>query len=189
MPRNQISVIALLVTLALTSPSWAAPPPTGTVQPYQDAGLIPSETVRPAPDFSLPLLGEGPTRLSDYRGKLVLLNFWATWCRPCVKEMPALERLRDRYADRMEVLAVSLDVTDRDSVAAFVSGYGWKLPILTDPLNDVGDLYAVRVMPTSYLIGADGTILARAFGALAWDGPATLALFDSLLPPPHSVLN
>ncbi|MBI5137106.1 MAG: TlpA family protein disulfide reductase [Nitrospirae bacterium] len=165
------------------APADAATGPGATAAAYQAAGLIPADRPHRAPDFTLPGLDGPATRLSGLKGRLVLLNFWATWCAPCVKEMPTLEQVaRDLGPRGLTVLAVSLDTLSREEVATFVHGYRWQLPILLDPDAVTGDAYAVRVMPTTYLIGPDGVILGRALGIREWDAAPTVALLASLLP-------
>jgi cytochrome c biogenesis protein CcmG/thiol:disulfide interchange protein DsbE len=172
--------LVLAGLLALAAPAWGAGD-AGT-DLYAPAGVAPAGTVMAAPDFTLPTLKGDTLTLSDFGGRVVVLNFWATWCGPCVKEMPTLERLADRLADRgLSVLAVSLDMGDPKRVADFVRGYGWRLPVLLDPLAQVGDAYAIRAMPTTYVIGPDGNIRGRSFGAQEWDTPAAVALMESLL--------
>lgn len=179
MPSIKAAMLTLAL-LAVTVPAEAATVGDGPL--FERAGVAPSTQVREAPDFQLPDLAGHPVSLSDLSGNLVVLNFWATWCGPCIEEMPALERMAKRFAGRgLRVLAVSLDVGAPEEVAEFARGYGWNLPILLDPLSTVGDLYAVRVMPTTYLIGPDGTILGRSFGAREWDGADALALLETLL--------
>jgi len=149
---------------------------------FEQAGIALSDSHRPAPDFELPNTDGTPVRLSDYRGKLVLVNFWATWCGPCVEEMPTLERLTDKLGSKgLAVLAVSLDTGPASDVISFAAGYHWRLPILLDPENRSGDQYAVRVMPTTYIIDPQGAILGRSFGIQKWDDPKTVALLESLL--------
>jgi peroxiredoxin len=178
--------LGMMLAPALAPGAAAAAPDMEAL--FERAGVAPSERTLEAPDFALPDLSGDTVRLSDYAGRVVLLNFWATWCRPCVKEMPALERLEARMKDRgLTVLAVSLDMVEAREVAVFVQGYGWGLPVLLDPLTEVGDAYGIRVMPTTYLIGRDGTILGRSFGAREWDGAEAAALMESLLRAPEPV--
>jgi len=177
--------LAALAAVLLGGTPAAAQAAADRAELFARAGVIPSERVLTAPGFGLPALAGGTVRLGDYAGRLVVLNFWATWCRPCVKEMPALEQLQRRLGDRgLTVLAVSLDVLPEGDVAMFVNGYGWTLPVLLDPLGDVAEQYAVRAMPTTYLIGRDGTILGRSFGARTWDAPEAVALMEYLLATP-----
>jgi len=149
---------------------------------FERAGIALSDSHRPAPDFELSRTDGTQVKLSDYRGKLVLLNFWATWCGPCVEEMPTLERVANSLGPKgLAVLAVSLDTGPASDVTTFAAGYHWQLPILLDPENRSGDQYAVRVMPTTYLIDPQGAILGRAFGMQQWDAPKMVALLESLL--------
>jgi len=181
--RTLVLVLVLGLGCASAAPAWAA----GDADPGPDlfgpAGVAPAGKDMAAPDFTLPALDGGTVRLSDLSGRVVVLNFWATWCGPCVKEMPTLEHLETQLGDKgLSVLAVSLDMGDPKRVETFVKGYGWRLAVLLDPLAQVGDQYAIRVMPTTYVIGPDGNILGRSFGALEWDTPAAVALMESLLP-------
>jgi thiol-disulfide isomerase/thioredoxin len=154
---------------------------------FEGAGITRSEKTLQAPDFALPDLAGKTVRLGDLAGRLVVVNFWATWCRPCVHEMPTLDRLAKRLGpEGLSVLAVSMDMGPPKLVAEFVQGYGWTMPVLLDTLSDVGDRFAVRVVPTTYLIGPDGTILGRSFGPREWDSPASVALMESLLHPSAS---
>jgi len=188
--RIAVLIPMLATTVALAAPAGATDDAAQGPDLFGPAGVAPSEKVIPAPDFTLPTLKGDSLTLSDLGGRLVVLNFWATWCGPCVKEMPTLEHLRDRLGERgLSVLAVSLDMGDPKRVADFVRGYGWQLPILLDPLAQVGDRYAIRVMPTTYVIGPDGIIRGRSFGAKEWDTPAAVALMESLLPEPAPAPN
>lgn len=117
-----------------------------------------------APDFRLAGLGGGLASLSDFSGQVVLLNFWATWCRDCRQEMPALETLYRRLKDRgFSVVAVSLDQDGRKSVAPFVSKLQLTYPVLLVD-KKTPSAYGVYGLPTSYLIDPDGTIVRRYVG-------------------------
>ncbi|MDH5526569.1 MAG: TlpA family protein disulfide reductase [Nitrospirota bacterium] len=174
----------LAITLACPMPSSGASLLAVDEALFTRAQILRVDTDRAAPSFELPDLQGTTVTLEDYRGKLVVLNFWATWCRPCIREMPALERLsRQLGPDGLIVLAISLDRDNKESVQAFVEGYGWKLPVLLDPFADVGDAYLVSAMPSTYVIGPEGTIYGRALGPREWDGEAALTLFRALLAP------
>jgi peroxiredoxin len=112
----------------------------------------------PAPDFQLTSLDGKPVKLSDYRGRYVLLNFWATWCPPCREEMPALEETYRAYRDRgWVVLGVNIAET-KVTVGGFVRQQGVTFPIVLDSDRSVTERYHVEPIPTSYLIGPDGRI-------------------------------
>lgn len=138
----------------------------------------PRPVIFPAPDFTLPALSGGTLRLSDLRGKVVLLNFWATWCVPCRTEMPAIETLYQRYKDQgLEVLAVNLDVLSTAGVEAFVKEVGVTFPIILDPSWGTARAYRVFGLPTTYLIDRAGNVVVREVGERDWtDGESRLAV-------------
>jgi cytochrome c biogenesis protein CcmG, thiol:disulfide interchange protein DsbE len=110
-----------------------------------------------APDFTLTTLDGEPLNLAALRGTPVVLNFWATWCEPCQRELPALQATAERYAD--DVLIIGIDEGEAaPTVQAFVDQFGLTYPIALDPQFDVGDQYNVRGMPTTFFIDGDGVI-------------------------------
>jgi len=136
----------------------------------------------PAPAFSLPRLADGQTlSLGDLRGRVVLVNFWATWCKPCEEEMPAMERLyRQLRAEGFELLAVSVDENAAD-VRTFRERLGLSFPILLDPTREVAGLYQTFRFPESLLIGPDGVVVERYVGEKPWDAGAYVARIRRLL--------
>jgi peroxiredoxin len=112
---------------------------------------------KPAPDFELQSLSETQFRLSDLSGKVVLINFWASWCGPCRLEMPAIQARYLQHPDELEVLAINFDEPIED-VRAFVDELGLTLPVLLDPGAAVQDLYRVRGYPTTYMVDAQGVV-------------------------------
>lgn len=139
---------------------------------YTEPVPAPLEAGRPAPAFALPrLTGGEPATLGALRGKVVLVNFWATWCKPCEDEMPAMERLYHSLAgESFELLAVSVDVGDAE-VVAFRERLGLSFPILRDPDRRTANRYQSLRFPESWLIGADGVLVARFIGPREWDAP------------------
>lgn len=126
------------------------------------AEAAPIEGAR-APEFTLQNLEDEPVALSDLRGEVVLVNFWATWCGPCVEEMPTIEA---RYQQGgFEVLAVDFD-EPADLVAGFMSDIGVELPVLLDPDGEVQRLYQVRGYPTSFFIDPQGIIRILQIGPM-----------------------
>lgn len=124
-----------------------------------------------APDFRLKDLAGGDVKLSDYRGHVVLLNFWATWSAPCRAEMPSMQRLRQgRRGDDFEILALSLD-SALPPVTRFARQDYLGFPVLLDPGSLVASRYGVTSLPVSLLIDRQGRIATRIDGALDWDGP------------------
>lgn len=135
-----------------------------------------------APNFALQDLGGTQVSLSDFRGKVVLLNFWATWCSPCRMEIPSLEKLYQLRKDKeFEILAVSVDRTSPSKVAAFVANYQMSFPVLVNPQGDVGQRYWARAIPTSFLLDKKGVIRWKVPGARKWDDPFVLSKVDQLL--------
>lgn len=135
-----------------------------------------------APAFVLPGLSGTPVHLSDHRGRVVLLNFWATWCPPCRAEMPSMEKLYQAYRDRgLVILAISGDRTSRSTVEAFVQELGVTFPILLDPAGEVFAQYGVRGLPTSYLLDRRGRFVSAEAGARDWNGTAARRVVEALL--------
>jgi len=135
----------------------------------------------PAPDFTLPDLERGKVSLKDFRGKLLMLNFWASWCVPCREEMPAMERLYQRYRDRgFVILGVNIK-DDKKSAISFVRELKITFPIGFDPNGDVGLLYGAWGLPATYLIDTKGIALARAWGPADWFSPGARELIEALL--------
>jgi thiol-disulfide isomerase/thioredoxin len=113
---------------------------------------------------------------------VVFLNFWATWCPPCREEMPAMERLYQRYKDKgFVVLAVSMDSEGGPIVVPFVKERGLTFPIGVDPKMALADRYGVRALPSSFLVDRKGNVAALALGPREWNGKAAHALIESLL--------
>jgi peroxiredoxin len=132
----------------------------------EDVGL---EKGQVAPDFTLQTIKGETVHLSDYRGKRVIVNFWATWCPPCRAEIPDFIKL---YKNKdVEILAVNLTETEksREHVSDFVEEFGMTFPVLMDEKSKVTSTYQVRAYPTSYMIDSNGRIQFVAMGAMNYD--------------------
>jgi peroxiredoxin len=135
------------------------------------AGLRPW-TGGAAPSLALQDLAGHEHRLADYRGKVVLVNFWATWCEPCRAEMPSMDRLRRSLAGQpFEVLAVNL-AEPLSRIERFAGETPLGFPLLRDRDGMVGKAWGARVLPASYLVGRDGRIRYVAYGELDWSSDA-----------------
>jgi thiol-disulfide isomerase/thioredoxin len=160
-------------SLQARGPEWviATIEPGGEPPPSRPASF-------PAPDFTLPTLSGVPIRLAELRGKVVLLNFWATWCVPCRTEMPALEALYQRYKDHgLDVLAVNLDLLSTAGVAAFLQEVGVTFRVGLDPAWSTAQAYRVFGLPTTYLIDRTGHVVVREVGPRDWlDSVSQLAV-------------
>lgn len=122
-----------------------------------------------APDFELTTLAGEPIRLSELKGKKVILNFWATWCPPCKAEMPHMQNFYEDYAEteNVEIVAVNLTSGDREaSVEEFVKDFGLTFPIPMDVEGDVGQKFQAVTIPTSYIIDTDGKIQNKIVGPM-----------------------
>ena len=112
----------------------------------------------------------------------MLVNLWATWCEPCLREMPSLERLQSHLGDRIAVLAVSEDRGGGKIVEPFIEKLGLKsVKIYLDPKSAVGQAFEVRGLPTSLLIDREGKVLGRVEGAAEWDSPKIMAVLQPFL--------
>lgn len=168
--------VAVALGAALIVAGWAnrsrfSPADAGTAAPTYRAATLDGDTLA----------------LADLRGRVVLLNVWATWCPPCVREMPALQRLYDRYHERgLEVVAVSVDTqlpgtSGTSRIAGFVNDLGLTFRILHDPTGTVERTFNVPALPVTIVITRDGHIHERVLGERAWDEPPYAAQIEKLL--------
>ena len=172
---------ALVLGLLLTARADAADALDRLMRPLNLTALPGAR----ATDFSLPSVGGGKVSLAEQQGKVVLVYFWATWCPYCRRELPVgIEQVtRERRGQPFTVLAVSIE-EPRDLVASWVKGAGVTLPVLLDYDGAVARDYRVTATPTTFVIGRDGRLVARAAGNREWEGPAGRALLDALVAAP-----
>jgi thiol-disulfide isomerase/thioredoxin len=170
------SALGLLASPALANvgPELAK----GTLEKFQLAK--PPKTL---PDLAFADADDKPLTLADYKGKIVLLNFWATWCAPCVKEMPSLDRLQaDMGKDRFVVLPLSLDGPSRAKVAPFYADKKLaNLGVYFDKSKKAMQALGISILPTSILVDAQGRELGRLEGEADWETPEALALMKAAL--------
>ena len=139
----------------------------------------------PAPDFTFPGLDGRLVRLSDYRGKVVLLNIWATWCPPCVEEMPSMEKLYQVLKGRdFEILAASIDKPGAKAVAPFMQKYKLTFPAVINPEGTIQNLYGTTGVPESFIIDKKGVIRKVVIGPIGWNTPEVIRFFQNLLEQP-----
>ncbi|MEE3326663.1 MAG: TlpA disulfide reductase family protein [Myxococcota bacterium] len=164
-----------LVGLVLVGIAWLLVLMSEPVKPYLARGDT-------APFFRLPSLGEDtPVDSSRFSGAVTLVNFWATWCKPCEEEMPAMQALYEALSpDGFSLLAISVDKS-RDDVEAFQERLGLGFPILLDPNQEISALYQTTGFPESFLVGPDGRIVERYVGPREWDHPDYVARVNRLL--------
>ncbi|OJV92443.1 MAG: hypothetical protein BGO39_31470 [Chloroflexi bacterium 54-19] len=185
--RSLVLVIMALTGLLLVACGDATPTPTGLIAP--SGQITPANTIAPgssttyepprsaseqvrigslAPDFTLNTLDNQVVKLSQYRGKPVLINFWATWCPPCEAELPMLEQTYQANQDKLVILGVNMR-EDAGTVAGRVDKAGLKYPVVLDGNGDVTNRYQVRVFPTSLFIDKNGIVQRIILGPLTED--------------------
>ena len=189
-PRSEGPGPAGSVPAAATAPASAPVAMTAAVQPVTAselrerlgaAGLAVPKEPLDAESFELPSLAGGTVKLRDYLGRVVFLNFWATWCPPCRDEMPSMERLHKLLGGRgLEIVAVDLQ-EPKNTVQKFVKDNSLTFTILLDARGSVGGAWGAQSIPTTYLIDRKGRILARAVGGRQWDSADMVALFETVL--------
>jgi cytochrome c biogenesis protein CcmG/thiol:disulfide interchange protein DsbE len=141
----------------------------------------PSIAGRVAPNFAFELNGK-PMHLADLRGKVVVLDFWASWCPPCVEETPALIALQRDISQRGgTVLGISLD-DDRSAYDKFLADHGVNFPTYLDTSKAIPTSYGTSMFPEAYVINRDGRIVRKVVGPQNWTGPEMTSIFDKLLP-------
>ncbi len=135
-----------------------------------------------APDFTSQDMHGQAVGLSALRGRVVLINLWATWCPPCREEMPSMQRMYDRLkGPDFELLAVSEDEGGKDLVEPFVRDMKLTFPVLLDPEHEVGDRYGVWGYPETFVLDRSGRVVERVIGPRDWDAPAERAKLQALI--------
>jgi thiol-disulfide isomerase/thioredoxin len=138
---------------------------------------------QPAPAVSFTDTAGNPATFGDFKGKLLLVNLWATWCQPCLREMPSLEKLQASQGDQLTVAAISEDRGGAKVVEPFVAKLGLDtVKVYLDPKSEVGHAFEVRGLPTTVVIDADGRLVGRVEGAAEWDMPKMLMALQPFLP-------
>ncbi len=164
-------LLGVLVVSAVLSLALRPPPPH------------PIQVGEAAPDFTLPSLvqeAQGSLRLRDYRHRVVVLNFWATWCPPCVEEMPSLEKFAVKMRGQgVSIIGVSVD-QDGAALRKFVVAARLSFPIARDPDQAVASRYGTSKFPETYILDRDGKVAEKIIGALDWEDPRIISFVQSL---------
>jgi len=135
----------------------------------------------PAPDFTLKDLAGKPVQLSSLKGKVVLVNFWATWCPPCREEVPSMVRLNQAMQGKpFQMLAISIDEGGKEAVESFFRKGGVTLPALLDTDGKVAKRYGTTGVPETFVVDGKGVILKKVIGPMDWSAPEVIAALDDL---------
>lgn len=137
------------------------------------------------PNFTFPDLTGKEVSLSDHRGKVVVLNIWATWCSPCIDEMPSIEKLYTKFkGEHFEILAVSIDTEGSKVVAPFMKRLNLTFPALLDKKGKIRILYGATGVPESFIIDKNGILLERIIGPIDWATQDVFRFFENLIQRP-----
>jgi peroxiredoxin len=183
MERRGVKAIALILLVVIIAATVLLIQGKDSIfSPVQSTRLHPGS---PAPNIVLPGLDGRTVDLKDYRGKVVFLNIWATWCPTCREEMPSMEKLyRELKGEPFEILAVSVDKEGGKRVAAFKEAHNLSFRMLLDPEGTIAKPYGVTGVPESYIISKEGIIEKIVIGPIDWFDPAIVGFFRTLLQKP-----
>ena len=135
----------------------------------------------PAPDFALPGLNGELISLSEFKGNVVLVNIWATWCPPCVYEMPSMEKLHQQFkSEKFKILAISIDSQGAKAVAPFMKNHNLTFQALIDPAGTIRTSYGINSIPQSFIIDKQGHLLKKIIGPIDWATPEVFRFFREL---------
>lgn len=170
----------MLLRQARIEPAPQQPQPGASASPL--GHFIALDGKLPAPALAFTSRDGVEKHLADFKGQLVLVNLWATWCGPCVEEMPALDRLQAKLGDKLRILAISQDRRGADVVDPFLAKTGiLHLAVFLDPKSAAIEAFGVQGLPTSFLIGRDGMILGKLEGAAKWDEGPMLSRLETYI--------
>ena len=177
-PSQRLSSLLLWAALSITGAASAAPP-----LPEMSHTLTALKPAKAAKNFTLPDLDGKPHKLTDYRGKVVLVNFWATWCPPCRREMPSMERLSQRLKDQPFVILAINEQEDPEQVFVFTGQLdpAPTFPILFDRDSKVANAWGVLGLPASFIVDQQGRVVYRAMGGREFDHPEIERAIRALL--------
>jgi len=156
----------------------------------RDSTLKTTEPIQPGlemPNFTFPDINGREVSLSDHRGKVVLVNVWATWCPPCRQEMPSMQSLYEKFkGENFEILAVSIDSEGRAAVAPFMRKMNLTFPALLDPGETIRSLYGITGVPESFIIDKQGILVEKIIGPINWATPEVFSFVKDLIQKPGS---
>jgi thiol-disulfide isomerase/thioredoxin len=148
---------------------------------FEEMGVVQMEPVPVPVEVTLPDLNGKQVSLSDFKGKILFINFWATWCPPCREEMPSMQKLHDRLKSKDFVL-VAIDLQEPvEPVKKYIKEYQFTFMTLLDSEGGVGSLFGIRSIPTTLILDKEGMIIGVAIGARDWASKKSIALFEHLI--------
>ncbi|ULA63929.1 MAG: Thiol:disulfide oxidoreductase related to ResA [Nitrospira sp.] len=169
-----------VVNVSSGASAWTGHEGNPSAMPAAERGVV--KVGEEAPNFQLRDLNGNTVSLSQLRGKVVLVNFWATWCGPCRIEMPAMEQLYRSYSRKdFEILAVSTDPQGAAVTRPFQQEMGFTFPILHDAEYRIGLMYGARSLPMTFMVDRNGIVRQKVPGARDWGGPDARALIQALM--------
>jgi peroxiredoxin len=178
---KHIFVFILLLSTTLAARADPMDLSTAVKTAFTKANLPLAREKRQPPDWTLKTPDGQTLTLRQLKGKVVFLNFWATWCPPCRAEMPSMEMLYQRLRkDGLEFIAVDIMESAAD-VKKFITDYKLTFPVALDANGAVSNDYGIQAIPATFIIDRDGKIILTAVGGRNWDSPATIAAFEALL--------
>lgn len=170
-------ILTFILMIIASHAAWATEPVPGEKRLLLDT---PSKPV-PAFDVQIKTVAGKTYRLKDLRGQVVFINFWATWCVPCLREMPSMERLnRQMKGKAFRMLAVNFD-EPIERIRKFIKGKGFTFDIVLDPGGTIGEKYNAERLPLTYIIGRKGNIVRRAIGAREWDEALVVKMLEHMI--------
>ena len=180
-----VIIIALAVVASGLGRAPVAPAAAAASQTTEPEDFTWHEKPLDAPATVFKDANDADKTLKDFGGKVLIVNFWATWCAPCVKEMPALDRLQAKLGgDTFQVVAINQERGGAKIAKPFAEKQGWKLALYVDPATGFYRDAKLKGLPTSLIIGKDGKELGRVEGEVEWDSPAVEKMVQDLLKRP-----
>ncbi len=149
---------------------------------FSKIGAVPIKDYKKTPNLCLEELNGEKVRLASLKGKIIFLNFWATWCGPCLEEMPSMEALYQQYKKTdFLFLTISIDCGGREPVRKFIERHRYRIPILLDPAGKTLELFEISRIPATLIIDRNGRIIGRVIGPRNWSSPEVLSLVNQML--------
>lgn len=168
-------ILILLISLSFTAEG-------GEDEFYSRIRINPIKGNKKAPDFSLKDLNGKGVEIKQFKGKVIFLNFWATWCGPCKEEMPGMEALHQQLKEKdFVMLTISVDYEGIKPVQEFINKQRYTFPVLLDPKGETLDLFEVKGIPTTFLIDKKGKMIGKAIGPRDWKSIEVESLLNLLI--------